>query len=85
MPTKFKLNTLKKAFIGEKARPAWLKKGGTITDIREIPGDTVGTIFLAYLNDGMIVNLEVLKDKDGKYLLDRIGGELVSTHKDEGQ
>jgi len=72
--------------MGKTVRPAWIKEGyGEITDIREIPRNKDTNMFLAYLTNGIVVNLNVLKDKDNKFVLDELGGVLDSIHKDEGK
>lgn len=79
------LNMVKIALKDKIARPAWQKNFGKVIEVREIPVTKTRNMFLAYLDNGTLVNAETLKDKDNKYILDNLGGELVSTHKDEDQ
>lgn len=65
-------------------RPGWLNQFGKVTEVREVPVNKTKTMFLAYLDNGIMVNVVTLKDKDNKFVLDNIGGELESTYKDEG-
>lgn len=65
-------------------RPGWLNHFGKVTEVREVPVNKTKTMFLAYLDNGIMVNVVTLKDKDNKFVLDNIGGELESTYKDEG-
>lgn len=80
------LEMARSKFKGAVVRPAWVRDGfSEITDIREIPVNKSRNMFLAYLKNGVMVNLNVLKDKDNKFVMDTLGGVLDSTSENEGK